>query len=208
MALVIRRFLLIVAFLSSISAKGQSVGGPRFLYSQSEFDVWSSYHDLLGEKFNKNITTSKLTLSWIPYVAKLTADSLRDSLAGTSPDKTYLLLLSRYPSPKKNLAKNVQSAQSVKHFKIVPLSKVELIKNSNATSATLMIFGDSAYADSFAWLNANLFEIYGFKQIKKGKYIPTVWQYNIGKMTVSESESKTVLKKKPRDYLKWKMKQL
>lgn len=161
----------------------------------NEYGKWLKFYDLTDESFLQDGNESKITLNWISYDLDKEYRKLYDSLYFYSLDSSYFLDLYSYSIIlEKNKNGNITWGGGD------PDSKVELIKTQDLTSSTLLFFGTQEFSETAIWRNNSIFEICGFT-IDDEVYIPTIWKFDLNKMTKCVFKNKRTFKTRPKSYL-------
>lgn len=152
----------------------------------NEYGKWLKFHGLKEPHFQQAGTEQSENFEW--------TFSDRPDIPRTvyySPDSVYLIdLFPVYYDRDSNL--NVGP-----HF-----NSVHIVRSKDSFASTLLSMGSgTGYTETALWRNNALFEIFGFK-IRNGKFIPTIWKYDLNKKTCSVFESSKTFGQRPNSYQK------
>jgi hypothetical protein len=160
-----------------------------------EYGKWLKFYNLNDEDFQQKGSEKKIDPSWKEYDLSNEGKKLYESLYFYSSDSTYFLDLYSYSIILDQDSKGVLTWGGGD-----PESSVQLVKTKGLSASTLLFFGTDEYAETAIWRNKYLFEICGFK-IENDIYTPTLWKFDLSKMTSIEFESKKTFKSRPKSYL-------
>lgn len=177
-------FLLIILVLTSFIHK-----------DLNEYGKWLKFYDLVDEDFKQVGTNKPFKFDSAGFDLTEESKKIYEPLFFYSPDSTYFLDLDSY-----RLVLEKDSNGKLKWMGGDPDEKVQLVKTKDLSASTLLFFGTEDFAETAIWRNKYLFEICGF-HIREGKFIPTVWKYNLESKTSSEFESKKTFDSRPNSYL-------
>jgi hypothetical protein len=161
----------------------------------NEYGKWLKFYNLIDEDFKQVGVDIQIKLEYKPFDMTTEDKKLYDSLFFYSPDLTYFLDLYSY-----GIIIDKDSKGNLTLGGGDPESKVQLVIKKKLSAATLLFFGTSGFTETAIWRNKFLFEIMGF-QISNGKYIPTIWKFDLEKMVYKVFESKKTFNKRPNSYL-------
>lgn len=170
--------------------------GTSFVHKDlNEYGKWLKFYDLNKEDFQQKGVEKKIDPSWKKYDVSNEDKKLYDSLYFYSSDSIYFLDLYSY-----SIILDKDSKGNLTWGGGDPESSVQLVKTKDLSASTLLFFGTDEYTETAIWRNKFLFEICGFK-IVNDIYIPTLWKFDLNKMTSVEFESKKTFKSRPKSYL-------
>jgi hypothetical protein len=159
----------------------------------NEYGKWLKFYGLKDEDFQKKGVEQILNLSWKSFDED---KKLYDPLFFYSVDLTYFLDLYSYNILLDKNPKGIITWQGGD-----PESRLQIVKTKKLDASTLLFFGPSGFFETAVWRNEFSFDIMGFIINEKNIYIPTLWKFDLNKMTYQEFESKKISKKRPKSYL-------
>lgn len=177
-------FLLIILVLTSSRHK-----------DLNEYGKWLKFYGLEDGDFKQVGINKPFKFDSAGFDLTEKSKKLYEPLFFYSPDSTYFLDLNSY-----SLVLDKDAKGNLTWMGGDPEEKVQLVKTKDLSTSTLLFFGTEDFAETAIWRNKYLFEIYGF-HIRNGKFIPTIWKYNLESKTLSEFESKKTFDSRPNSYL-------
>ncbi len=161
----------------------------------NEYGKWLKFYDLKDEDFQWDGNEVKIDLSWKSYDLDAENKKFYDSLCFYSLDSTHFLDLYSYSV----LLEKGESSQ-LTWGAGDPESKVQLVKTKDLYASMLLYFGTQEFSETAIWRNNSRFEIFGFT-INNEIYIPTIWKFDLYRMTKQVYKSKKTFKTRPKSYL-------
>lgn len=161
----------------------------------NEYGKWLKFYGLEDEDFKQVGMNKPFKFDSFGFDLNEKSIKLYEPLFFYSPDSTYFLDLDSY-----SLVLDKDAKGNLTWMGGDPEEKVQLVKTNDLSASTLLFFGTEDFAETAIWRNKYLFEIYGF-HIRNGKFIPTIWKYNLESKTLSEFESKKTFDSRPNSYL-------
>jgi hypothetical protein len=167
------------------------------LREQNECDKWLTFYDLKKEDFQQEGAAGKFAHEWKLYDLDSASMKLYKPLYFYSPDAVYFIDLDSY-----SVLLEKDSTGNITWEGGDPESKVQLVRTKDLSADLLIFFGSQEFSETAIWRNNTLVEVYGFTRSGVNDvFIPTVWKFDLIKMTVTTLKSKKIFKTRPRSYL-------
>lgn len=161
----------------------------------NEYGKWLRFHGLSHDDFNSKGVTTEFKISWNKYELTKEQKKLFNHFFIYSNDCRHFIDVDSYSL---KLKQDASGRLSCTRKNID--TKVQLVKVKDKTSIILLACENQCFPETAIWRTDSWLEIFGFKIVEEGKFIPTIWKVDIDNMLFTEFSSTKTLLKRPESY--------